>query len=195
MEKARGGRAMKKSHRSMIEKIPAIDVRELAKAGAFAGGERRFPYIVFRYPFLAKMRTFRYRADMIMRNCRAVNSFHVEWTRCNYGGVRPWFRCSCGRRVAKLYCGDIFIGCRICYEARYESQRLGVKGRAHHQACKIRLSLGGAPTIVQPFPERPRRMWRCTYDRLRLEAEKLEAPLRNTRWARRAPDYSRFSFS
>jgi len=29
----------------------------------------------------------------------------VEWTACNYGGSRPWFRCparGCGRRVAIL---------------------------------------------------------------------------------------------
>jgi hypothetical protein len=35
----------------------------------------------------------------------------LEYTKCNFGGVRPWFRCpgvvdgeECNRRVGKLYC-------------------------------------------------------------------------------------------
>ena len=27
----------------------------------------------------------------------------ITWTKCHLGGWRPWFRCSCGRRAAKLY--------------------------------------------------------------------------------------------
>ena len=41
----------------------------------------------------------------------------VEWTPCNYGGGRAWFRCpasGCNRRVAILYGGSIFA-CRHCY--------------------------------------------------------------------------------
>ena len=110
------------------------------------------------------------------------------------GGRRPWFKCSCGKRVAKLYGGGIFIGCRHCYDMTYECQRRGEKSRSYYQACKIRLSLGGAPTIADPFPDRPRRMWRKTYERLRRKAEELEAPLRTSRFAKRAPDYTKFSF-
>src|SRR5215831_7092426 len=38
-------------------------------------------------------------------------SVSIDWTPCNYGGSRPWFRCpvlGCGRRVAILYGGGIF---------------------------------------------------------------------------------------
>src|SRR5271167_235421 len=38
----------------------------------------------------------------------------VEWTPCNYGGKRAWFRCptkECQRRVAILYAGR-FFACR-----------------------------------------------------------------------------------
>jgi hypothetical protein len=36
---------------------------------------------------------------------------NIEWTHCNYGGPRPWFRCpakGCGRRVAG--CGSLWWG-------------------------------------------------------------------------------------
>ena len=185
---------MRKSSRPIVEEIAFIDVRDLAKAGAFSGGEQLFPWAGLRWPFLTRLRTFRFRADLWMRNATRWTYFPVEWTRCTFGGRRPWFKCSCGKRVAKLYGGGIFIGCRHCYNMIYECQRRGEKSRSYYQACKIRLSLGGAPTIAQPFPERPRRMWRKTYERLRRQAEELEAPLRTSRFTTRAPDYERHSF-
>lgn len=42
---------------------------------------------------------------------RAVS---VQWTRCNYGGRRPWLTCSCGRRVAVLYIVHPRLVCRAC---------------------------------------------------------------------------------
>jgi hypothetical protein len=56
---------------------------------------------------------------------------HVEypvlltWTPCHYGAKRVWFLCpgkGCGRRVAILYSGKIFV-CRRCKQLAYPSQR------------------------------------------------------------------------
>jgi hypothetical protein len=186
---------MPRSNRPIVEDLPYIDVSALSKFGAFSGGECYFPNIALKYSFLSRLRAYRYRLDVRMRNCEKWLSFRVEWTRCNYGGGRPWLRCSCGKRVARLYCGGIFIGCRSCYRARYESQRLGSeKARDYRQACKIRMLLGSEPAIRKPFPERPYRMWRKTYARLRKEGERLEATLQRSRFAKRPPDYERFSF-
>lgn len=193
-----GGRAgagcMRKSNRPIVEKIEFLDISSLSKSGAFVGGEQQFPWAGFRWAFLARLRTHRYRVDLWPRRATQWVVFSVEWTRCNYGGRRPWFKCHCGARVSKLYYGGIFVGCRHCYNMVYECQRRGEKSRGYYQACKIRLSLGGAPTIAEPFPERPRRMWRRTYERLRCEAEELEAPLWRSRFMKREPDYERFSF-
>jgi len=56
----------------------------------------------------------------------------IEYTGCNFGGERPWFRCPgvadaerCGRRVAKLYRPpqeDLFL-CRHCFDLGYMSSR------------------------------------------------------------------------
>ena len=37
-------------------------------------------------------------------------------------------------------------------------------------------------------------MWRKTYERLRHQAEELEAPLRKSRFAKRVPEYEHNSF-
>ena len=47
----------------------------------------------------------------------------LETTRPQFGGVRWWGRCLCGRRVAKLYLapGAVRFACRTCHGLTYES--------------------------------------------------------------------------
>ena len=59
----------------------------------------------------------------------------LEYTACNFGGYRPWFRCpgqvdgeACRRRVRKLYLpmyarGAQYYLCRECYDLGYRSSR------------------------------------------------------------------------
>jgi hypothetical protein len=96
----------------------------------------------------------------------------VEWTRCNYGGARAWFRCpasGCGRRVAILYGGEIFA-CRHCYQLAYDSQREAPHHRAVTRAQAIRRKLGGTVSLFERFPEKPKGMHWSTYQRLRMKA-------------------------
>jgi hypothetical protein len=47
----------------------------------------------------------------------------IVFSRCNFGGRRPWFLCPvCKRRVAILYAAGYFR-CRSCLKLAYESQR------------------------------------------------------------------------
>ncbi len=58
--------------------------------------------------------------------------YHIklETTTCYFGGVRYWFLCpiitevgkNCGRRVAVLYKGGDYFGCRYCYNLTYASR-------------------------------------------------------------------------
>jgi hypothetical protein len=102
-------------------------------------------------------------------------SIRLEWTPCNYGGKRPWFRClgvGCGRRVAVLYGGGIFA-CRTCHGLTYDSQREAKYLRALHRAQAIRIKLGGSANLYELFPPKPKGMHRQTY--LRLRAEERQA--------------------
>jgi hypothetical protein len=68
----------------------------------------------------------------------------IEWTPCNYGGARAWFRCpaqGCGRRVAKLYLGSAIFACRHCHQLAYECQRETDDDRAARRADTIRKRL------------------------------------------------------
>jgi hypothetical protein len=77
------------------------------------------------------------RLSYTVRPRRGENTEHeytvpLEYTECNFGGSRPWFRCPgvvdgvpCRDRVAKLYCppgGEVYA-CRECHDLGYQSSR------------------------------------------------------------------------
>ena len=96
----------------------------------------------------------------------------LTWTRCNYGGMRPWFLCpgqDCGRRVAILYGGDTFV-CRRCRQLAYPTQRLQPWERALRRAQSIRMRLGGSGSLHEPFGPKPKGMHETTYTHLRSRA-------------------------
>jgi len=95
----------------------------------------------------------------------------LDWTACNLGGQRPWFRCparGCNRRVAILYGGGIFA-CRHCYRLAYPSQREASDDRALRRADRIRARLGWVPGIVNGGGFKPKGMHWCTFMRLFAE--------------------------
>jgi hypothetical protein len=110
----------------------------------------------------------------------------ITWTTCHLGGRRPWFVCSvyksgryCGRRVAVLYGEGQLFACRGCYGLAYSSQQQSPRDRNLSRAQKIRMKLGGSPSLLEPFPPRPRRMHTRTYVRLKARSQASEA----TSWA------------
>lgn len=102
---------------------------------------------------------------------------HLTWTPCYYGGRRAWFICpgfGCGRRVGKLYAGGRYFLCRHCYDLAYESQRESRASRLQSKAQDIRRRLGGDPSSLAPFPDKPKWMHWDTYLRLFREYHRLE---------------------
>ena len=115
----------------------------------------------------------------------------IRWTRCNFGGQRPWLECPCGRRVGKLYDSGFCFGCRQCLNLIYECQRRGPNIRRYLGVCKLRAHCGGAPSLIEPFPNRPSGMRRKAYWRMKSRAELLENDLhRSPRFMKRARYYA-----
>lgn len=102
-----------------------------------------------------------------------VQVVELEYTPCHYGGTRPWFRCPrCGRRVAKLFGGTLFL-CRRCHGLAYRSQAENYSDRCFRRANKLRARLGGEPGVDQHVPKPKWMRWR-TYDRLVAQIVELE---------------------
>jgi hypothetical protein len=137
------------------------------------------------------MRIARYLLILDLRGHSVPHQIRVSWTKVHLAGERPWMHCQhCQTRVARLYAelGGYF--CRGCLGSPpYATQQLSAQGRAHFQACKLRLQLGGQAQLTMPFPERPRNMHRRTYERLRRQGMDLEAQL-SKRMQKRFPDYA-----
>jgi hypothetical protein len=101
---------------------------------------------------------------------------HIVRIPCRFGGARPYFICpgvvngiTCGRRVTKLHGAGRYFLCRHCYRLAYASQNGGEWDRALRRANKIMRRLGGEPGLVSRFPDRPKGMWKRTYERLQDE--------------------------
>ncbi len=174
-----------------VEKFAAFDVHHLHRAGALREALVSFPLVSFKWPGLVRVTANRWRVDVEFRG-GGSERIPVVWTRCRFGGGRPWFMCvRCNRRVGRLYNTGASLSCRRCLDLRYSSQRRGAKSRSYLQALKLRLRLNGIASVAQPIPDRPRRMHRRTYQRLCRRLEKLEQKLHNSRrFMSRETDYS-----
>jgi hypothetical protein len=103
----------------------------------------------------------------------------LVWTRCNYGGRRPWFICpgmirgrSCGRRVAVLIGAGPYFLCRHCHNLTYQSRNENEADRLLRKARKIRERLGADINHTVPILEKPKGMHWKTFSRLVLQAKR-----------------------
>ena len=97
----------------------------------------------------------------------------LDWSLCNLGGQRPWFRCpACSRRVALLYGAGSFA-CRHCHRLVYASQREKSHVRALRKVDRLRDKLHWGPGILPLDRSRPKGMHRRTYARLAAEQDGL----------------------
>ena len=80
----------------------------------------------------------------------------LDWTPCNYGGSRVWFRCPvCKRRCALLYGIEEAFMCRQCGGLTYGSKTQSPLDRQRERAQAIRRQLGGDENIFSGFPPKP----------------------------------------
>jgi len=174
-----------------VENFQSFDVHALHRMGALREALASLPMVSFRWPGLVRLTANKWRVDVEFRD-GASQRIPLVWTQCHFRGWRPWFRCvRCDGRAGKLYKIGASLSCRRCLGLWYASQRRGAKSRRYLQALKLRLRLNGVASLNEPFPQRPKRMHQRTYDRLRRQAEVLEADLnKNSRFLFRETDYS-----
>jgi len=169
-----------------------LDVGKLYRKGLLQGRTVTLRPLL-RWPQVATMRADRYVLEVNFCNIVTPQYVHLSWTFCHFGSYRPWMLCPhCQKRVARLFMGMGGFFCRICVgNPPYESQLRNNKARIYLRAYRLRQRIGGGHPVRDPIPERPYRMWRKTYHRIRTEIERLEHSLVGSRIIRRAPTWIR----
>ena len=177
-----------------VEELSAdcIDVRELNRAGLLKDRSVTFRPML-RWPKVVTMRADRYVIQVNFCNLVMPQYIHISWTPCHFGSYRPWMLCPhCRKRVARLFKGMGGYFCRACVgDPPYESQLRNDMARLYLRAYRLRERIGGGRPVIDPIRERPYRMWRKTYDRIRAEVELLEQQLIGSRVLRREPQWIR----
>ena len=123
----------RKSRRSILERFMPVRASDFCNENlgdCFCG----YPP-PFAWPFMQKLRASRARVWFEHKTSGLLHKLGFQWTRCNFGGRRPWFICQCGKRVAKLYDTGSIVACRHCLDTIYEFQRRGENGRKYLRAC------------------------------------------------------------
>jgi len=95
---------------------------------------------------------------------------------------RPLFVCQCGHSVRRLFFRHGHLACRRCYKLAYASQQQDAITHKRLQASKLRIMLGGLPDIREPLPAKPKWKHHRTYNKVRKELDKLEAPIKTYRF-------------
>ena len=178
--------------RSTVEGCRSIDIRRWRKLGYIPGPSRFSWQWSYEGERTADINVRTIDRDETILSFRSRNygedewesveqRIPIDWTACNLGGERPWFRCSayrngiyCGRRVAKLYGAGKLFACRHCYDLAYQSQHEPPYGRALLKTQKISERLGGSSSLAEPFPGKPKGMHWRTYGRLCVQASEAE---------------------
>ena len=98
--------------------------------------------------------------DYAINGKPANQRISLDTTRCNYGGVRPWFICPIrGERVAVMYLRAGRFACRRCQRLAYASQSGDAIDRTWRRQHK-------AEARLDDDWQRPKGMHRTTHERL-----------------------------
>jgi hypothetical protein len=157
------------------EAVPALDVRRLAREGKLQPGRScTIAWACDGEPYASIRLTPEEGAVILAFQAYGApvrQRVPLTFTAQRLGGRRAWFVCDvvangrrCGRRCGVLYVATAPVfGCRKCLGLRYAAQSESRRLRGLHTARKIRMSLGGGPSVLDPFPRRPPGMSREVY--------------------------------
>jgi hypothetical protein len=162
-----------------LRSADCLDVRQLKKFDLFQDNQTSLTGGL-RWPSIRRIVGARHWLRVEFYDRQTPQDIRISWTRCHFGDSwRPWMHCPyCQARRAILLKGLGGYCCRACIgKPLYASQTKSAHGRRHFEICKIRLRLNGHASLLEPFPDRPRRMHRKTYERMKARALELEMDL------------------
>lgn len=175
--------------RDKVEAFWWLDVNQLNRAGHLRAGYRgrwRWRHDGEKITeVIIRTEQERFHIDCRTRPSQGRGDEHVETLEivrvpCRFGGERPYFICQgrsdgdgCRRRVGKLYLSGKRLLCRHCCQLTYESQCEDRLMRLRRKASKAVARLDARASSCFDV-QRPKGMWRRTYDRLHRRAFELE---------------------
>ena len=123
----------------------------------------------------AKSRVRLHHVELLEDGAKTYSSATVSLisTKQPLGGVREWFECPCCRRPCRVLYGRAAFRCRLCANLIYASQVEHAPGRARLEAQKLRMRLGGSPSLGDPFPDKPRTMHWKNYRKMKQRHDRL----------------------
>ena len=164
--------------KGMVERYSRISIREWRRKGVLREGTRDWCWVDGQMN-----RNISVEAQLIRVILRyQVRDFHgklqaiedpiqLDATDGGRGRQRLWFWCSgCGRRASILYF-DKYFRCRRCHRIGYGTQTITPSEPSLECIRRNRINLGGSPSLLDPFPPRPRYMHSKRYLRM-MEADK-----------------------
>jgi hypothetical protein len=172
--------AMRKhSIRPMVERLPYIAIRDIAKLIPHHNPHAVYQLDSFglRYPGKVMLSTHSIKVTDagIIPQC-----FRLAWIKTGMGKQRPLIVCQCRRNAQILYFHQGRYACRRCHRAEYQSQHLSKARNRLWQAARLRIELNGLPSDYK-LPPRPKGQRRKTYLRLTDRISQLELQARNAR--------------
>jgi hypothetical protein len=185
----RAGLCRRKTAKTTVEACRSIDIGSWTRAALLQPGPIHTGFRGWRMPEAQEVARLRYTIDAGRQHVRLQYSdtktgkqldylVGMAFTQMHCGAQRWCFVCrGCSRHVRKLYLplGGIHFGCRQCWQLSYTSQGQNSSDRAMARALAIRKSLRGSASLTDPFPAKPKGMWRKKYRRLCSEAEECLA--------------------
>lgn len=178
LARAKKTRRGKSRPRIVLEELPAIDARWLARKKLFPEdySTRRYN-LRFHNPAICTLALGPRCAEFVFATGQ-TQLIAIKWLRIGglWQSARPAFQCpGCNHNAFKLYhyLGR-FAGCYRCIGIPYASQQRSRKGRSRLQAARLRLFLSDLPDSTKTPAKQPL-MFKRTYSRLLARLHKLES--------------------
>ena len=171
-------RPQKSQPRQVLEELPVLDCRMLARRNMVPRDYSQRTYnLSLLIPAIRTLKLGPRAAELVLLDGQ-TQLIPIVWLRINgmCQSARPAFQCpGCGHNRFKLfYRHGRFSGCYRCIGVPYASQQCSTKNRPRLQAARLRLFLSSLPDDTQS-PARPELMFKRTYARLIARLHKLEA--------------------